>query len=157
MLWHVTAKAAAYLRAAASLLTALAHNSVNHTECALACGRCTVPPLPHEGMADSLCILSAACVALQVRRDNWKYQSGLLPESQGADAIQAARWQCTPCCTALLALPMRVALPCRPVAVCRKGLLGDEQAAHFTLENGVLEWKMAQSGASGGAAPGRGA
>ena len=89
MLWHVTAKAAAYLRAAASLLTALAHNSVNHTECTLACGRCTVLPLPHEGMADSLCILSAACVALQVRRDNWKYQSGLLPESQGADAIQA--------------------------------------------------------------------
>lgn len=45
----------------------------------------------------------------------------------------------------------------RPVAVCRKGLLGYEQAAHFSLENGVLEWKMAQSGASGGAAPGRGA
>ena len=33
---------------------------------------------------------------------------------------------------------MRVALPCRPVAVCRKGLLGDEQAAHFPLENGVF-------------------
>ena len=36
-------------------------------------------------------------------------------------------------------------------------LAGDEQAAHFPLENGVLEWEMAQSGASGGAAPGRGA
>ena len=44
-------------------------------------------------------------------------------------------------------------LACR----CRKGLLGDEKPAHFPLENGVLEWKMAQSGASGGAAPGRGA
>ena len=71
MLWHVTAKAAAYLRAPASLLIALAHNSVNHTECALACGRCTALPLLHEAMADSLCILSAACVALQVRHDNW--------------------------------------------------------------------------------------
>ena len=30
MLWHVTAKAAADLRARASLLTAHAHNSVNH-------------------------------------------------------------------------------------------------------------------------------
>ena len=39
----------------------------------------------------------------------------------------------------------------------QEGLLGDEKPAHFPLENGVLEWKMAQSGASGGAAPGRGA
>jgi len=41
--------------------------------------------------------------------------------------------------------------------LARKGLLGVEKPAHFPLENGVLEWKMAQSGASGGAAPGRGA
>ena len=40
--------------------------------------------------------------------------------------------------------------------LARKGLLGVEKPAHFPLENGVLEWKMAQSGASGGAAPSRG-
>ena len=74
-------------------------------------------------------------MALQVRRDNWKYQSGLLPESQGASAIQTG--SALHAARLCLRFPMRVALPCRPVAVCRKGLLGDEQAAHFPLENGV--------------------
>ena len=109
---------------------------------ALACGRCTVLPLRHECMADSECILSAACVALQVRRNNWKYQSGLLPESQGAGALPAASWQRAPHAVRLCLRPSAwLYLPCRPVAVCRNRvrLIGNEPAAHFSLENGVLE------------------
>ena len=96
-------------------------------------------------------------MALQVRRNNWKYQSGLLPESQGAGALPAGGALRMLYGSALCLAPKRAALPCRSVAVSRKGLLEDEQAADFPLKIGVLEWKMAQSGASGGAAPGRGA
>ena len=106
------------------------------------------PTAPHSR-------LSRVSTRPKVRRNNWKYQSGLLPESQGAGG--AERPERAPHMLYGLLAPKRVALPCRPVAVCRKGLLGDEQTDEFPLENGVLQRKMAQSGASGGAAPGRGA
>ena len=93
-------------------------------------------------------------MGLQVRCLNWKYQSGLLPESQGAGALPAgSALHAARLCLRFPAARGSTLLACR----CRKGLLGDEKPAHFPLENGVLEWKMAQSGASGGAAPGRGA
>ena len=94
-------------------------------------------------------------MALQVRRNNWKYQSGLLPKSQAAGALQAG--------SALRMLSYGSACAqargstlqaCRCV---QEEYSGDEQSDHFLLENDVLQWKMAQSGASGGAAPGRGA
>ena len=40
----------------------------------------------HGGLVSALRSLSSACAALQVRRHNWKYQSGLLPESRGVAA-----------------------------------------------------------------------
>ena len=132
MLWHVTAKAAAHLRAPASLLTAHAHNSVNHRVRWLAAD--AQLPLRNECMADFECILSCACVARQVRCLNWKYQSGILPESHQACASHA--------CGSTLH---------RPVAACARRVfyvLRDEQTDQFHLENDVLQRKMDQSGAS---------
>ena len=95
-----------------------------------------------------LCLRGFAGALLKLEISKWPFAG-------------VSRCRCTSNCGSVLRIrmlgmallaPKRVALPCRPVAVCKKGLLGDEQAAHFPLENGVLEWKMAQSGASGGAA-----
>ena len=49
-----------------------------------------------------------------MRRNNWKYQSGLLPESQGAGALPAAAAGSALRIAVRLCLrPKRVALPCR--------------------------------------------
>ena len=93
-------------------------------------------------------------MALQVRRNNWKYQSGLLPESQGAGALPAGS-----------ALRMLYGSACAQargstLQACRcvqAGSTRGRAVAYFLLENGVFYWEMAESGASGGAAPGRGA
>ena len=92
------------------LLTAHAHNSVNHRVRWLAadaqyCPCCTSAWLflvPSER-----CLRGSAGAPRQLEILKWPFA--------GVSRCRCtSSWQRAPCCTALLALPMRVALPCWP-------------------------------------------